>query len=318
MSIKVSIFIWLFSSVFCFAQTDSTKIPFVAYWSKGDHYDYLITKINKESSGEVLQKEDSTSYFATFTVIDSTENSYKINWKYKTSFESLPIQFGELLNNNSVILDFVYTTNELGEFIGVENWKEIADYMKSILNEEISKVTLNNPYIDIEKFNAAMAPFLNIFTSKEGIESVVLRELNYFHFPFGVELDPKIVFEYEDELPNFFEGEEPLKGLSQIQFDSVDGENTFCIFTHKLSIRPDSAKKFLNKIMDVMNLNTKEVIEELNSGNLVFSENNYFEYFYNPGVPYFIEANRLIELDAGSMQNKKEEIIRIELILDED
>ena len=54
-------FLFLSLGLFGFSQNDSIqKIPFVAYWSNGDSYDYLITKVNKEWKGDLMEKNDST------------------------------------------------------------------------------------------------------------------------------------------------------------------------------------------------------------------------------------------------------------------
>ncbi len=314
---KFSIIIWLLGTIFCFAQVDSTKIPFIAYWSKGDSYDFLITKISKHWNRDKLERQDSSSYYTTFTVIDSTESSYKINWKYKANFGDFPPQFGELLNNNNVILDFIYTTNEFGEFIEVENWEEVSGYIKKTFEVITQNLISKKADFDIDKFNKTIEPFISIFTSKEGIETIVLKELVFFHFPFGTEFDPNETVEYEDELPNLFGGK-PIRGDSKIYFHMVDFEDEICSFSHEMKINSEDAKNMVNHLLTQMGFDMEKVENELLEGKLDITDNNYFEYFYNPGIPNFIETNRLVELDAGKMKNKKQDIIRIELILDED
>ncbi len=127
-------FINLVILLFCglgFGQNDSLSVQFVAYWDLGDSYDYRITKIKKTFDNKETISSDSTTYFGTFTVIDSTANEYLINWKYKANFTDLPLEYSELLNNNNIVLDFKYKTNEFGEFLELENWQEVAETIRS-------------------------------------------------------------------------------------------------------------------------------------------------------------------------------------------
>lgn len=317
MQVKFSIFFLLLGAAFCFAQTDSTKIAFVAYWSKGDSYDYVITKIKKSWLGDELAKNDSSTYFANFSVIDSTETEYKIRWKYKANFTNLPVEFSELLNNNSVILDFIYKTNEYGEFLEVENWKEISEIMKVSFNYAMDKIMLEKPNVDKSRLNKAMEPFINIFTSKEGIESIVLKELQYFHFPLGVEFETSQPIVYEEEFENLV-GENPLRGDAVISFDLLDQESGFCIFNQDVNINSDDAKSMIITLFKKMGIEEDKVKDLINSSKYNLTDKNYFEYFYFPGVPYYIETNRTVEFIAGENKNKSQEKIRIELILEDE
>ncbi len=317
MSFKFSIIIWFFGFFFCFGQTDSTKIAFVAYWSKGDSYDYVITKINKKWSGDELAKIDSNTYFANFSVIDSTETEYKIRWRYKSNFTNLPMEFSSLLNNNSVFLEFIYKTNEVGEFLEVENWKEISELMKTSFDLAIEKVKLENPDIDISRLNKAMDPFLSIYTSKEGIESLVLKELQYFHFPLGIEFETSQPIIYEEEFENLI-GENPLRGDAVIFFDHLDQENGFCIFNHDVTLNSEDAKTMVMTLFENMGIKDQKMEDFISKSKFDIVDKNYFEYFYFPGVPYYIETDRTVEFITNESKNKLQEKIMIELILEDE
>ncbi len=317
MNFKFSIIIWFLGISFCLAQTDSTKIAFVAYWSKGDSYDYIVTKIKKNWSGDELAKTDSSTYFANFSVIDSTETEYKIRWKYKSNFINLPVEFSSLLNNNSVFLEFIYRTNEFGEFLEVENWKEISEIMKKSFNLAIEKVKMEKPDIDITRLNKAMDPFLSIFTSKEGIESLVLKELQYFHFPLGIEFETSQPIIYEEEFENLI-GEKPLRGDAVISFDHLDQENGFCIFNHDVTLNSEDAKTMVITLFEKMGVKDQKMEDFIGMSKFDIVDKNYFEYFYFPGVPYYIETDRIVEFIANESKNKMQEKIRIELILEDE
>lgn len=315
MKLKLSIWMYLFGIVISFAQVEGKSVPFVAYWSKGDSYDFMITKIQTKWKGDQIEQKDSTTYFTTFTVIDSTKNSYKINWKSKLNLSNLPPQYSELLNSNTIGLDFVYTTDELGEFQGIDNWKDVREKVEEQFNLLVERLNSNLSKDIQTQTKQAMKPLFDVLLSKQGIEEIVLKELGYFHFPFGVEFDTSEVIEYEDELPNFMGGK-PLKADAKIYFKEIDEENGFCSFVHEVKINPEDSKEMVKNILQQMASSRDKEIDEVLSGKFDIQDYNYFEFYYYPGVPYFIETNRTAEVDNGTIQAKKTETIRIELLLD--
>lgn len=307
--------IFLMGSVFCFSQTDSTQIPFVAYWSVRDNYDYFVTKIRKSWNGDELENKDSTTYFSTFSVIDSTENSYRIKWINKSNLGIIPPEFADLLNNNATTIEYIYRTNELGEFEELENWQELSDFLISYTNELIVLALKNNSQTSKDQLQKALQPFLSIYKTREGIESIVLKELTYFHFPFGALLNSNEVLEYEDQIPNIL-GEGTMRGDSKIYFDHVDLENGFCSFTYEMKINEEDALEMLFDLLTKMGVNDDKNLKELKNAKYLIEDHHYFEIFYDPGVPYFIEAKRNIDISTQEVKKKREEIVRIELILD--
>lgn len=305
---------------FGFGQSDSLSVQFVAYWDLGDSYDYRITKIKKTFDNEVTISSDSTTYFGTFTVIDSTANDYLINWKYKANFTDLPLEYSELLNNNNIVLDFKYKTTELGEFLGLENWEEVAETLRSNFKSGTA-ANLNNTGIGSDLF---LQSIYKDFLTKEAVEELILAELQLFHFPFGSALDPNEDLVYENEFTNFF-GEEPLKGTSEIKFTDVDYENLFCVFTMRSSIDEDDTKQMLTDFLlktypknDLADMSKEKIEEILNEFKYNVSDDNVFSYFYYPGVPFVIESNRIVEISSPEIQRRVIDTKRIELIFDED
>lgn len=307
--------------LFCsygFGQTDSLAVPFVAYWSIGDSYEFRITRIQKSFDGDKLEKSDSTTYFATFSVIDSTATEYLINWKYKANFTELPLEFSELLNNNNVVLDFKYKTDELGQYLGLENWQEVADTIRTKIESETA-----GKMVDYGgQLGEVLDSFYKNVLTKEGIEELMLTELHLFHFPFGVEFDPANPITYEDEYTNFL-GDEPLRGQVEIKFEDVDYEDYFCVFTQTGKIYEEDAKSMIISLFKRLfpgedNPQMSQIEESMKDMKYEISDDNLFAYFYYPGVPLMIETNRTVEVLIGDTQKKSIETKRIELIFDEE
>lgn len=317
MSIKLHLLFFFFGSLICFSQTDSTKVPFVAYWSIDDNYDYAITKIKKKWSKGELKKTDSTTYFANFSVIDSTETEYLISWKLKSNFLNLPAEFSNLLNDKSIVLELKYKTNELGEFLGIENWQEVSTVIEAMFATAFVNMKSKLDETDITKLKEAIQPFIDVYTSKEGVESLLLEELLFFHYPMGVELDFTEPYIYEDEYDNFFGGN-PLRGTSKITFEEVDFEEGFCVFKVESAIYPEDSKQMLKEMIKQMSNTTdmNKLNEIIDEGKYEIYDNHLFAYYFYPGLPLYIETNRTSDVEIEGVEGKVEEMVRVEMIFD--
>ena len=166
-----------------FSQIDTTKVAFVAYWSIGDSYDFKVTKIKQQWKEGVLTKDEKQEYVANFTVIDSTEKSYTISWKYENDLGStykIPEEFLGKFSKYK-LTEIKYKTSEVGDLLEILNWKEVAQIMNSMF-DDIIDILGEKDKNNQDSFAAMMQPFRDIYSSKEGIEQLVLKELQYFHF----------------------------------------------------------------------------------------------------------------------------------------
>ena len=142
MNNTLTLLVLLIFTISLFGQTDTTKVAFIAYWSKGDSYDFKVTKVKKQWTNDKLTKNDSTQYIANFKVLDSTEKSYTLQWSFKNLLAS---NYRENLNKlyedkqavNDIIKKYdvtkvIYKTDEYGEFLEIINWKDISTLMSNM------------------------------------------------------------------------------------------------------------------------------------------------------------------------------------------
>lgn len=295
------------------SQENKEAIPFVAYWAKGDSYDFRVTKIKQKIKRGVIEKNDSSSYKVNFQVIDSTEKNYKIKWSYETDLKKLniPAKFLGAFSKYKKT-DVVYTTDELGAFIAIENWKEIATMMQNLFADAIEVVD-DSSAIDKDEFSQAMKPLLKIYNSKEGIEQLVFKELQYFHRFFGLEYPIGKKIQYEEELPNMFGGK-AIKGDAQIYIDSINLEKNYCALVQEMKLNPKDTKNVITTLFKKMKMNNKEVNEALKSAQFDIVDFNKYEYDYILGVPIKIEANRQSLIQIASEEGIGIDKTIIELI----
>ena len=294
-------------------EEDSKKIPFVSYWEIGDSYNFKITKIKKNWKDGALTKNDSSSYIANFEVIDSTATSYKIKWRHQPNLVGdldIPDEYLKKIPTYKDI-DVIYTTSEVGDFTGIENWKEISDRMQGHFSD-LSASMIKDSNIDKKKFDQILKPLQSIYESKQGIEGVLYKELHYFHFPFGVEYIEGDSIYYEDALPNSFGGK-PIRGEVKLYIKSVDYEEAFCELVQEMKLNPDDTKDFISKLFKQMKVSNKEMKKAMKKAIFDIKDYNSYQYYYYPGVPYRIETTRTTIMEMAGEKGKRIDLVRIEL-----
>lgn len=303
---RLNLLLFLFSAcVFNLrSQTDSSAVPFVAYWSTGDSYNFKVTKVKQTWRDDKLVKNDSTQYIANFEVIDSTEKSYKIRWTFENNLVSTYQIPEKLLEKYPECkrTEIIYTTTENGEFVAIENWEEYGKMMKDVFDAIIETKGGN----ETEKLRAGMQSLISAYSSRQGIESVVFKELQYFHFPFGIEISTTDTVEYEEKFPHIFGGD-PIKGQGLLFIEEVDFDAEYCVLVNRTQMDPEQAKTLLMNVFQQMGVAEENMDEKIKNAKINIRDDNRYTYFYFPGVPALIETMR-----ETTFQMDKEESVGIE------
>jgi hypothetical protein len=310
---KISItFILFLFSIQLFAQTDSTNIAFVAYWEEGDSYDYKVTKTKQKWKKSELIENKVQNYKMNFLVLKATPTSYTIKWTYENDLGSSLNLSKDILKKlekyNNVAIE--YKTSETGVFQEIVNWKEVSKLYKNMFDEIINSFAQGEKAKELIE---ALTPLKNIYNSKEGVEQLILKEIQYFHFPMGLEFETKEVIEFEDEIPNMLGGS-PIKADAKLFFEKVDTDESFCVFKHEMTLDKDDTMRVLGEVFAKMNLKDKEVEKAIKDALFTVEEKNNFEYFYYPGIPSKIQTIRESNIQINNEIGKGVEKIEIELI----
>lgn len=300
-----------------FSQIDSTKVAFVSYWSIGDSYDFKVSKIKQQWKEGKLTKDRKQDYVANFTVIDSTESSYTVKWSFENDLGNTYKIPEKLLNKFSKykITEIEYKTSEVGDFIEILNWKEVAQTMNNMF-DDIIEVLGEEDDKKKKALKTAMQPFKQIYSSKQGVEQLVLKELQYFHYPMGLEYDITKPLIYNEELPNMFGGK-PIKAKAKLYFENVDFKDGFCVVKQEMSLDPNDTKEILKQVFKKMKLGDKGIKKALKSAVFQIEDRNVYEYYYNPGIPHRIETLRETIINIGKEKGKRIDKTIIELIYNE-
>lgn len=302
------------NSFLLYSQIDSTKVSFISYWSIGDSYDFKITKTNQQWKDDKLVNDKKQEYIANFEVIDSTETSYSIKWSYKNDLGNTYKIPQELLDKFSKYetTEILYKTSEVGDLIEITNWEEVSQTMKNMFDDIINVLGKNDENL-INTLKKSMEPMKNIYSSKQGIEELVLKELQCFHFPLGLEFDITEPLYYDEELPNMFGGN-IIKGKAKLTFQDIDFEEGFCTIKQEMNLNPENTKALLKQIFEKMNVANDKMEEMFKTAVIEIKDNNTYEYYFNPGIPHKIETIRESIIDIDNSKGKRIDKTTIELI----
>ncbi|HEX8333882.1 MAG TPA: hypothetical protein VF622_14780 [Segetibacter sp.] len=227
-------------SIFCQNVVTDSTATVVSYWKKGDSGNYTLTQTKEKSdNGKIISKGSSISRID-FSVIDATEESYIINWRYaeikvngNEAQNPISEKFAKLVQG----INFKYQTSELGEFQELLNWKEVQTSVFKIIDRLV-----------IEYTDPQIAGVLNqtkaIFSTKESIEQVIMKDIQMLHGIYGGEYKLKQKVSGETELPNFLGGD-PFPAILNVEMYDLDKEEGLCKIEVSQVVDKDKATKII-------------------------------------------------------------------------
>lgn len=155
------------------------SVEVIPHWQKGDVFEYA--QIEKEyqivKTDTVNQKHK--QFDLTVAVLDSTKDSYTMEWRMTPDFNQIPPALQEEFKTKIGSQRFVYTTNEMGVFQELLNFEEIVAYNKNMV--EFMGQSIQNE-VDRETFKAALE---KVFGNEEVTAQLITSKINTFHLFFG-------------------------------------------------------------------------------------------------------------------------------------
>lgn len=178
----------LFASANVSCRNSTNEISFDASWALGDSYDFKITKISTIWKNDYLAEDNRFEYTTTFTVIDSTENSYTIKWVYFNDLEGIYKIPETLLDSFAEYkkFDIIYKTSATGAFVEVMNLGKIIHQTNNLFDDMIEIVGK-----DDEQKKRDIRVLREALCSKQGVEMLLLEDIKFIHYPMGVKYNSK-------------------------------------------------------------------------------------------------------------------------------
>ena len=218
---KLSIFgiIILFSSTLFgqISMQDST-VQVIGYWSiqETQSYDVSYEKL-KIKSKDTISRE-LMKYEVDIKVIDSTENSYTIEWFYKNYSIDTDNELVRKLTSIANDISVKIKTDEFGAFIEIVNWEEVRGYLTKVTE------TLKNELKDIPNYEKIIANVMSIYATKESIEANAIKDAIQFYAFHGVKYSLGEELEGKFETANNFGGK-PFETDVRFSLDEINEED---------------------------------------------------------------------------------------------
>jgi hypothetical protein len=281
-------------------------IPKIAYWENGASFTFRVKKLKEKFEGDKIISKENFSYIAVIKVLDSTESSYRLECRFKQDDAT---EGGATVSLYDLFPVIIYTTDENGSFNEIENWKEISEILEGYYNNLMknSKAGLTKDMQD------NMQELFQSIQSQQGIEQVIMKELQLLHFPYGHLFENGVPIEYEEELANFFGGD-PIAASGKISFQFLDEESDRCLIKQQLSIPTEEANKLMKGIMQKLNLKDNELEEAMKKWHYIFNDENNFEMHLETGSPIKFKSQRTVILTMKDQDVKRIDTIEMTCI----
>lgn len=291
-------------SINLFAQLnmDDSTAQVIGYWDKNEKQSYSITTDKlKIKEGDTLSREQ-LSYTVDITIVDSTADSYLIDWMYRDYKINTDNELMKKVFTLAQDLKVSIRTNELGVFQEVVNWREVRDYMlkaTTLLKAEMKEIP------NMDKIIGHME---GIYSTKEAIEAGAVNEMQQFYSFHGAKYVYGEEYESEMKLPNLYGGE-PFDAHVTVWLDELNpDDNNFILRMHQV-VNPEQLTnatfEYMSKLSETMQipLLTKEGMPEVSNNIWVASR------IHGSGwVVYSIETR---ETKAQGYTNVEERVIEI-------
>jgi hypothetical protein len=310
-------------------QTDSfpNNISFLTYWAKGDSMKYDIKKGKYKYKGESDEPTDSTirNFRYLFVVKDSTEEGYLIEISLMPTLnnpdnalngfiESLDLkEIGKLVKYNDFKIRYKIDPN--GTFQKFENIDEIVKFHSDIWDLYIAKTVKN----DNPEMKKMIQNLKNTMVTPEFIEAKTIQEIPQLHKYYGINLQVDTLYEYEEELPNFFEQNgKPIPSnnnfiinwTSSPEIAEIEGESELDSVIVKKLITQFLIKTLPNN----KSKDNEKVINDIQNLSMTIKDYHYYSFHVPSGWVYeFVRTRRTKADDTINV-----EFFEMKMVLDDE
>lgn len=280
-------------------------------WKAGDSIRYRITKIKIIEKAGKAETADTSTYIANVNILEQGEDFFRISWGYVSDMKSLynaPLNFGGDMNKYTSG-ELIFRTDAFGTYEGIENWKEVSDMTIELLDMVMKNVSVSGN----STTDNAFKNLRNIYSSKEGLEKLVFKEIEALHLPYGMFLLRKSPLKFEEQIPNMIGGK-PLRGDAKLWVDNIDEDAQTCDVRYDMVLNPDDMKAFLSTFLQKMKLKGDEVKQALKSAKYDIRDQNIFEVDVNIGLVTKVKMHRVTIIDIMDEKSRREDIMKVELL----
>jgi len=246
---KILTVLFLATGLATFGQinmADST-VQVITYWDKGEKQNYTVNEEKIKLKGTDTTSIEKTNYDVEITVLKQTHKSYTVQWLYKNVKTN---------NTNSIIqkmmgvvenMKIIYKTDELGNFVEIENWKEVRSYIQKATD------ALKKEFKAIPEIDKIITQVAKTNSTKDAIESTPIKEIQQFHNFHGVKY--KLGKVIEGQIEGVLYGTEPVDCDTTVCLDEINEEDNYFIIR---STQKMNKEQLANAAFNYMKILTKD------------------------------------------------------------
>ena len=238
------LFVLFHSSDFAQNKFTDSSVTFVTYWKKGETKTLHISQSKERSMEGQGGSNSGFVYDADVLVLDSTKNSFTIQWKFKNikkfGDEDPTIEANRRMLDNLKIL---YKTNDLGMFSELQNWQEIQKKLFSALD----KMQKENQ--ESQLVGRIVSSLKKVLGTKENIQNILISEVQLYHLPYGAEYKFKNRVKLDATMPNIFGGR-PLPAITTVELTELRPVENYCKLEQTMQIDSLRASAILQEYFD--------------------------------------------------------------------
>ncbi|MCG9879781.1 MAG: hypothetical protein MH472_04215 [Bacteroidia bacterium] len=208
-----------------FAQINmaDSSVQVISYWDKDEKQSYSVSLEKIKIKDSDTTSKELTTYDVDVTVLKASKKSYTVQWEYKNFKSSGDSKLAEDLFKLTKALKVIYTTDELGNFLEVVNWKEIRDYNSKAM------AVLQKKYKDVPDIDKMIKQIEASFSTKEAIESVSIKDIKQFHSFHGAKYKLHEELNGKLEVPNILTNK-PFDADFTVYLDEInEADNNYII-----------------------------------------------------------------------------------------
>lgn len=203
-------------------MNDSTA-QVIGYWDLNEKQSYIITQEKYKVKDSDTTSREFYKYAVDMTIVDSTANSYVIDWFYKDYEIQSDNELIQKLASITEDMNVRVRTDELGAFQEVINWEEVRDYILKG-TKLLKKETKNIPNMD--KFIKQLE---GMYSTKESIELGAVKEMQQFYTFHGAKYEFGQEYNADMKVANLYGGE-PFDTKVTVWLDDLNpDDNNFII-----------------------------------------------------------------------------------------
>ena len=234
-----------------FAQinmADST-VQVIGYWNNNENQTYAISSEKYKIINSDTTSREFLRYHVDITIVDSTADSYTIEWLYRDYSIDTENQLLQRLLSINEDMRIEIKTDELGTVLEVVNWEEIRDYIHNATSSVVKE------FKEVPNIDGVVTQVEGMFNTKQAIETFAIQEIRQFYKFHGGKYKLGEVITAQIQSPNQYGGK-PFDTELILSLDEINAESNNSTIRMKQAVNSeqltDATFAYLSKMASTL------------------------------------------------------------------